>query len=149
MKRFEGKVVLLTGAASGIGRATALRLAEEGASLYCTDVQNEALESAAKEARERGAEVVARVCDVADESQVVAAVAECVRHFGRLDSLCNVAGILRFDHTHEVTLADWERILSVNLTGTFLTCREAIPHLLESGGNVVNTSSTAALAGHP
>jgi len=149
MKRFEGKVALVTGAASGIGRATALRLAQEGASLMCSDVQVEALESAAAEARGLGARVVARVCDVSDEGQAARAVAACVDELGQIDVLCNIAGILRFDHTHEVTLGDWSRILAVNLTGTFLMCREAIPHLLATRGNIVNMSSTAALAGHP
>ncbi|MGH0035828.1 MAG: SDR family NAD(P)-dependent oxidoreductase [Myxococcota bacterium] len=148
MKRFEDKVALVTGAASGIGRATLLRLASEGAALFATDVQSEALESAAKEARELGARVEARVADVGDESQVIDAVGSCVSELGGLDVLCNIAGILRFDHTHEVGLDDWSRILTINLTGTFLMCRESIPHLLARRGNIVNMSSTAALAGH-
>jgi NAD(P)-dependent dehydrogenase (short-subunit alcohol dehydrogenase family) len=148
MRRFEGKVALVTGAASGIGRATLLRLADEGAALFATDVQTEPLASAAKEARERGARVVSRVCDVSDEAQVAEAVGACAEELGGLDVLCNIAGILRFDHTHEVKLEDWGRILAVNLTGTFLMCRESIPHLLERRGNIVNMSSTAALAGH-
>ena len=71
----------------------------------------------------------------------------CVDQFGRLDVLCNIAGILRFDHFDELDANDWNRILAVNLTGTFLMCKAALPHLLESGGNIVNTSSTSALAG--
>ena len=69
--------------------------------------------------------------------------------YGRLDSLCNIAGILHFHNTHDLTLELWNQILAVNLTGTFLMCQTALPHLLESGGNIVNMSSTAALAGHP
>ncbi len=149
MRRFEEKVVLITGAASGIGRACALRLAEEGARLALSDIQAEALEGVAKEARERGAEVDTRRLDVADEAQVRAAVAAAVDRFGRLDVACNVAGILRFDHTHELALADWSRLLAVNLTGTFLVCREALPHLLATRGNVVNVASTAGMRGHP
>ena len=68
---------------------------------------------------------------------------------GKLDVLCNNAGILKFGHTHEFTLEDWSRILAVNLTGTFLMCRAALPHLLASRGNIVNMGSTAGLAGHP
>ncbi|MEB2343813.1 MAG: SDR family NAD(P)-dependent oxidoreductase [Deltaproteobacteria bacterium] len=149
MQRFEEKVVLITGAASGIGRACALRLAEEGARLALSDIQAEALEGVAKEARERGAEVDTRRLDVADEAQVRAAVAAAVDRFGRLDVACNVAGILRFDHTHELALAGWSRLLAVNLTGTFLVCREALPHLLATRGNVVNVASTAGMRGHP
>ncbi len=149
MRRFEDKVVLITGAASGIGRACALRLAGEGARLVLFDVQAEALEVVAKAARERGADVDTRRVDVADETQVRAGVAAVVDRFGRLDVACNVAGILRFDHTHELAWADWNRVLAVNLSGTFLVCREAIPRLLESRGNLVNIASTAGLRGHP
>jgi NAD(P)-dependent dehydrogenase (short-subunit alcohol dehydrogenase family) len=147
MRRFEGKVVWVTGAASGIGRATVERLASEGAKLFCTDVQAEALQEAVKRAVELGAEAEARVCDVSKEDEVDACTAACLARFGRLDSLCHVAGILRFAHTHEMSFADWRRIQSVNLDGTFLVCRAALPHLVKTGGNIVNTSSVAALAG--
>jgi meso-butanediol dehydrogenase / (S,S)-butanediol dehydrogenase / diacetyl reductase len=132
VKRFEGKVALVTGAGSGIGQATARRLAEEGGTVVGLDLA--------------GAELT---CDVADEAAVAEAVAEVIARHDRLDVLCNVAGILRADHTHELALADWERILRVNLTGTFLMCRAALPHLLRSKGCIVNTSSTAALGSHP
>jgi len=147
MRRFEGKVVLVTGAASGIGRATVERLAAEGAKLFCVDVQADALQETVKRAVEIGAEADARVCDVSSEADAVASVAACVTRFGRLDSLCHVAGILRFAHTHEMSFADWRKIQAVNLDGTFLMCRAALPHLLASGGNIVNVSSVAALAG--
>jgi NAD(P)-dependent dehydrogenase (short-subunit alcohol dehydrogenase family) len=147
MRRFEGKVVLVTGAASGIGRATVERLASEGAKLFCADVQAEALQETVKRAVELGAEADARVCDVSSEADAVASVAACIARFGRLDSLCHVAGILRFAHTHEMSFADWRKIQAVNLDGTFLMCRAALPHLLASGGNIVNVSSVAALAG--
>jgi NAD(P)-dependent dehydrogenase (short-subunit alcohol dehydrogenase family) len=149
MRRFDEKVVLITGAASGIGRACALRLAEEGARLALCDLQADALEAVAKEAREHGAEVDTRRLDVADETQVRAGVGAALDRFGRLDVACNVAGILRFDHTHELALADWSKLLAVNLTGTFLVCREALPHLLATRGNIVNIASTAGLRGHP
>jgi NAD(P)-dependent dehydrogenase (short-subunit alcohol dehydrogenase family) len=149
MKRFENRVVLVTGAASGIGRASAERLAQEGAALLCTDVQAEALEETVARARECGGQAEGRVSDVSRVDDVRSAVGAAIEHFGRLDVLCNVAGILQFRHSHEVSLEDWNRILAVNLTGTFLMCREAIPHLLETKGNIVNMASTAALAGHP
>ncbi len=147
MKRFDGKVVLITGAASGIGRATALRFADEGAAVFCTDVQAEEVKLTAKSAAELGAKSEDHVCDVSDPADSNACVQACVERLGRLDVLCNIAGILRFDYFDEIELADWKRILDVNLTGTFLMCKAAIPHLLESSGNIVNTSSTSALAG--
>jgi meso-butanediol dehydrogenase/(S,S)-butanediol dehydrogenase/diacetyl reductase len=149
VQRFDDKVVLITGAASGIGRATAQRLAQEGATLALSDVNAGGLAGTAATCDEAGAKVRTEIVDVADEAQVAAMVAGAVEEFGRLDCVVNVAGILQFEHTHETTLEDFERIMSVNLTGTFLVCREAIPHLLESRGNIVNTSSTSALAGHP
>jgi NAD(P)-dependent dehydrogenase (short-subunit alcohol dehydrogenase family) len=147
--RFSDKVVLVTGAASGIGRATAERLASEGASLALSDVNADGLEETATACRAEGVDVLAQVGNVGDEASVADIVRSCVDHFGRLDVLVNVAGILQFKDLRETTLDDWNRIISVNLTGTFLMCREAMPHLLNSGGNIVNTASTAALAGHP
>lgn len=149
MRRFADKVVLITGAASGIGRATALRMAEEGAALALCDVAAQGLEETAKLAAERGAQVSTRICDVSDRDAVRALVESAIARFGRLDSLCNVAGILHFDHTHELALETWRRILAVNLDGTFFACQAALPHLLAARGNIVNLSSTAALAGHP
>jgi meso-butanediol dehydrogenase/(S,S)-butanediol dehydrogenase/diacetyl reductase len=133
LKRFEGKVALVTGAASGIGKATATRLAEEGATVVTLDVAD-------------GVEIK---CDISDEQQVNDAMAAVIAKHDRLDVLCNVAGVLRSDHTHEIKLADWDRIIRINLTGTFLVCKAAIPHLLKTKGNIVNTSSTSALGSHP
>jgi meso-butanediol dehydrogenase / (S,S)-butanediol dehydrogenase / diacetyl reductase len=150
MKRFDDKVVLVTGAASGIGRATVDRLASEGATVACIDVQSDAVEEAAASARATGAAARAWVCDISDEPAVVAMVSEMVAEFGRLDVLCNVAGILRVaSHSHEVSLEQWNQLIAVNLTGTFLVTRECIPHLLETEGNIVMAASTSSLAGHP
>ncbi|MAE95548.1 MAG: short-chain dehydrogenase [Deltaproteobacteria bacterium] len=149
MERFAEKVVLITGASSGIGRATAERLAQEGASLVLADVQEEGLEATAKQCRDIGARVETLRCDVSQASDAEAAVAAAVAHFGGLDVLVNIAGILTLEHTKDTSLETWERVLRVNLTGTFLMCQAALPQLLERGGNIVNTSSTAALAGMP
>jgi NAD(P)-dependent dehydrogenase (short-subunit alcohol dehydrogenase family) len=149
MRRFADRTAVVTGAASGIGRATAVRLAQEGARVWCVDRQGDALEDVVRAIGEAGGVAAASACDVADERQVADTVGACVARFGRLDVLCNVAGILRFDHFHELRTEDWSRILAVNLTGTFLMCRTAIPHLLETRGNIVNVASTAAIAGQP
>ncbi len=147
MQRFENKVVLITGAASGIGRATSERLASEGATLFLCDVQDEGLEATAKQCRQLGAKVETAHCDVGDAASVTVSLDACVAKLGGLDVLVNVAGILALEHTMDTTLETWERILRINLTGTFLMCQGAIPHLLERGGNIVNISSTSALAG--
>jgi NAD(P)-dependent dehydrogenase (short-subunit alcohol dehydrogenase family) len=145
VRRFDGRTALVTGAASGIGRATCLRLAEEGARLVAADVD---LAGAEKTALEIGGLAVA--CDVSREADVERCVAAAVEHGGgRLDVLAHCAGILRFTHTHEETLEAWNRILAVNLTGTFLACRAALPHLVASRGAIVLMSSTAALKAHP
>ena len=149
MRRFENKVVLITKAASKIGRASAKRLTAEGASLFLVDLAKEGLEETVKRCAAAGARVESAPCDVAREEQVNDAVARCIDRFGRLDVLVNVAGILLLAHTHETALAQWQKVLDVNLTGTFLFCRAALPHLLASGGNIVNTSSTSALNGMP
>jgi NAD(P)-dependent dehydrogenase (short-subunit alcohol dehydrogenase family) len=150
MVRFDDQVVLLTGASSGIGRATALKLAAEGASLFLTDIAAEPLEETAKLANQVGSQPVeARVCDVSDEAQARAGVAACIERFGRLNALCNIAGVIQFEHTDKTSFEVWRRIMSVNLDGTFLMTREAIPHLLETKGAIVNTGSTAGLMGLP
>ncbi len=149
MRRFEDKVVLVTGSASGIGRATVLRTASEGANVLCVDIQREGAELTAKSAVDLGVEAEARVCDVSDPQEVASSVQACIDRFGKLDVLCNIAGILRFDRTLELELENWNRILAVNLTGTLLMCQAALPHLLETRGNIVNASSTAALSGLP
>jgi NAD(P)-dependent dehydrogenase (short-subunit alcohol dehydrogenase family) len=149
MRRLESKVVLVTGAASGIGRATAIRTGTEGAKVACVDVKIAGAEDTARQVEALGTEAQAYECDVSDPSAVKATVLAAVKRFGKLDVLCNVAGILRSEHTHELKLEDWNRVLAVNLTGTFLMCQAALPHLLETKGNIVNMSSTAALGSHP
>src|SRR5262245_41731104 len=114
MNRFTDKVALVTGAGSGIGRATAVRLAKEGARVAAADVQPEPLESLLAELKQCGAEAAAFICDVSDGASVGRLLSDTIARFGRLDVLCNIAGILRFDHTHELALEDWNRVLAVN-----------------------------------
>lgn len=147
MRRFEGKVAFVTGAAAGIGRATAIRLASEGAGLQLVDVAEPGLVETAALCEKEGGRVGHSLCDVTDEAQVRASVQGCIDLHGRLDVLCNIAGILLLDHFEKITVERFRRVLDVNLVGTFLFCQAALPHLLESRGNIVNTSSTSALAG--
>lgn len=149
MRRFEDTTVLITGAASGIGRATAERVGSEGARLLCVDVQEKALGETVESLRGTGVDAESLVADLADPAAADRVVSHCTQQHGRLDVLLNVAGILRMDNTHELALEDWSRVIAVNLTATFLLCKAAIPHLLSSNGNIVNVASTSALQGMP
>jgi NAD(P)-dependent dehydrogenase (short-subunit alcohol dehydrogenase family) len=149
MQRFENKVALVTGAGSGIGQATALRFASEGARVFCVDLNENALNETVKSIRDAGGEAEAHVCDVSKEDQVNVTVSACMARFEKLDTLVNMAGILRFDNCLDLSLEDWQRVLDINLTGTFLVCKAALPHLLDSSGSIVNAASTASLAGLP
>jgi NAD(P)-dependent dehydrogenase (short-subunit alcohol dehydrogenase family) len=141
-------VALVTGAASGIGRATVLRLVDEGATVLASDVSEEGLKETAA-AVARADAVTTLVGDVRDPAFGTDAVAAARDAGGRLDTVVNAAGILSFTHSHEVELDEWQRILDVNLTGTFLVCQAAIPALLEARGAIVNVASTAGHAAHP
>ncbi|TGD73493.1 SDR family oxidoreductase [Mangrovimicrobium sediminis] len=143
----QGKVALVTGAASGLGLATAQRLAEAGATLGLLDIDADGLESVAAALRERGTSVRSEVVDLADPAQCAAAVAGTVEAFGRLDALCNVAGIIIMCNAHEMPPEQWQRVIAVNLNGPFYLMQAAIPHLLVSDGAVVNVSSSAAFIG--
>jgi meso-butanediol dehydrogenase/(S,S)-butanediol dehydrogenase/diacetyl reductase len=149
MKRLDGKVAFVTGAAGGIGRATAIRLASEGASVYIVDVAADGLEETVKLCEETGSAVASAPCDVTDEEEIRSNIAACVARFGRLDTLCNIAGILLLDHFANITADQFRRVLEVNLVGTFVLSQAALPHLIESKGSIINTSSTSALAGMP
>jgi len=148
-QRFEGKVALVTGASAGIGRATAQRLASEGASVLCADVVDDKLKETVALLGQHPGRFAARHCDVSDEQQCNDCVQACIKEFGQLDVLCNIAGVLTYHHFHEVTLEDWQRIINTNLGGTFLMSRAALPHLLKTKGNIVNIASTTAWAGLP
>jgi len=149
MGRFDGKVAMVTGAGSGIGRATATRLGSEGATVACLDVVADAAEEAASKIVADGGTAASWRCDVSDEASVGSVVADVVSTFGGLDALCNIAGVGWFHHSHELVKADWDRMLAVNLTGTMLICRAALPSLIERRGAIVNTASSAGLVGQP
>jgi len=143
----NGKAALVTGAASGLGRATATALARAGADLCIVDVNADGLEDGAAGLRALGVRVHTHAADLSARGNCVAAVAAAVAAFGRLDALCNVAGIIVMCHAHEMRAEDWERTLAVNLSAPFYLIQAAIPHLLEAHGAVVNVTSSAASVG--
>ncbi|MEV4009009.1 SDR family oxidoreductase [Nonomuraea angiospora] len=152
MHRLTDRRVFVTGAASGIGRATALRLLSEGARVVAADLAEDGLKETHALATAQGTagRLTTRVLDISDERSVGDVVPAAISELGGLDALVNAAAILRGAHTHDCSLDLWNRIIGVNLTGTFLMTRTALPALLETGrGVVVNFSSTAAFFAHP
>jgi NAD(P)-dependent dehydrogenase (short-subunit alcohol dehydrogenase family) len=148
MERFKNKVVLITGGASGIGRATAELFAEEGARVACTDINAEGLAETVERIERAGGQALAVESDVAEVDSARAAVAACVETLGKPNVLCNVAGVGGFVHTEDLSVELWERILGVNLNGTFYMSHACLPYLLECSGNsIVNVASLAGLIG--
>jgi NAD(P)-dependent dehydrogenase (short-subunit alcohol dehydrogenase family) len=148
-KRFEGKTAFITGAASGIGRATAVAFAAEGARVVVTDRVEAALQETAGYVKEAGGEVLAIACDVSKPEEIEAAVAQAVNTFGRIDCAFNNAGVEnKATPLHEIELEEWDRILSINLRGTFVCMKHEIAQMVRQGsGVVVNTSSGAGIRG--
>jgi meso-butanediol dehydrogenase/(S,S)-butanediol dehydrogenase/diacetyl reductase len=149
MKRFQGRTVLITGAGSGIGRATAERFGSEGAAVVCVDLNEKGVEDTAAAIRNAGGEALALTCDVSQPAQVDETFRRALERYKRLDVLANVAGVGGFRRLTETSIEDWNRVIGVNLTGTFLTCQRAMPHILESKGAIINTASVAGLKSHP
>jgi NAD(P)-dependent dehydrogenase (short-subunit alcohol dehydrogenase family) len=145
--RFEGRRVLMTGGASGIGRAAAVRFVAEGATVFAVDLDEEGLARTVSECAGPG-RITTAVCDVTSEPEVVAAVARAGSDLGGLDVLANVAGIHRTTPIESLTVDDLHLLFEVNLVGTALTCREAVPHL-GRGSVIVNVASSAAAHGNP
>lgn len=148
MPRLFGKVAIVTGGANGMGRATALLFAREGAKVVVGDVDAAAGASAVAEAKAAGGELVYRHCDVAKEADVAGLVAHAEATFGKLDTIFNNAGIEQpVTPSTDVSEELFERVIGINLKGTFFGCKHAIPALLRNGGGtIVNNSSVSAFA---
>lgn len=145
--RFRGKVAIVTGGASGIGKATAALLAREGARVLIADVSPQG-EPVAASMRAEGLEVAYLQADVSQEEQVIRMVSAAVGRWGRLDILVANAGIGGRGTADQTTLADWERVIGVNLTGIFLCTKHAVPAMRAAGGGaIVNTASILGLVG--
>lgn len=157
---FDGKVLLVTGAAHGQGRATALAFAREGALIAALDVARrlsypgyplgtaEDLATLAEEVRGLGSEALTAAVDVRDDVAVTTAVADTVQRFGRIDVLFNNAGICAYGLAHELTEAEWDAMLDINLKGSWLVARRVIPVMIrQRAGVILNNSSVAGLRG--
>jgi meso-butanediol dehydrogenase / (S,S)-butanediol dehydrogenase / diacetyl reductase len=145
--RFDGKVALVTGAGSGIGRAVTLQLAAEGAQVFAHDLNGDTLGETAKLAADAGGTVATRTGNITGRDECFAAVAAAVDTYGKLDVLGNIAGIARAEHFTDVPEAAYRQMMGVNMDACFFFAQAAIPHLIASEGNVVNIASNAGLMG--
>ena len=141
------EAALVTGAASGLGRGTALALARAGANVCIVDINAAGLEETAQQVRAIGRKALVHATDLSVAENCEAAVAAALASFGRLDALCNVAGLIIFTHSTQMTVKDWDKTLAVNLSAPFHLSKAAIPHLLERDGAIVNVTSCAAYIG--
>jgi NAD(P)-dependent dehydrogenase (short-subunit alcohol dehydrogenase family) len=143
-----GRVAVVTGAASGMGRAISRRLTERGDAVALFDVSNDAVEAAASELRSAGGSAIGAAVDVSDRGAVDDALAKVRAELGPIAIMVTSAGIDRFESFTEITVESWERMLAVNLTGTFHCVQAAVPDMLEAGwGRIVTISSSSAQSG--
>jgi NAD(P)-dependent dehydrogenase (short-subunit alcohol dehydrogenase family) len=149
MPRFDGSVAIVTGAGSGLGRAAATLLAEDGATVACVDIHKAAADATVVEIGEFRGKAASYGCDVSDPEAVLSTVDQIARAHGRPSILCNIAAVQQWAHTMELSFDDWNRILSINLTGTFLMCQATLRYLTDGGGAIVNVASTAGLSALP
>ena len=145
MGRLEGKTALVTGAASGIGLQTSIRLAEEGALVMMTDIN---LEEGRQQAEKPGANAAFLKLDITEEEEWISVLDETVKRFDRLDILVNSAGMVLIADVEQITLEDWRKVHAVNLDGTFLGCKHGVKVMKEFGaGSIINLSSVSGMIG--
>jgi 3-oxoacyl-[acyl-carrier protein] reductase len=139
-----GKVAVVTGAASGIGESVAGVLAQAGAQVVLGDIDAEGAEAAAKEIREQGGSAVAQGCDISQRAEIDSLVGRATSEFGGLDVLCNVAGVPHDGQLEDLSDADFDRVVAINIKGTLYGCQAAIPAMAaRGGGSIINVSSGA------
>lgn len=145
---FQNKVVLITGAASGIGRATVLNFAQAGTELSLFDLNDEGLEETSGMVGQLGNECLKTVGDVSNQHQVDTCVQRTVEAYGSVDILVNAAGIFKGQEFSGMTVEEWDKMIAVHLRGTFLFSRAVVPHMLSHGGGcIINVSSTSGITG--
>lgn len=142
--RHLGSVFVVTGGGSGIGAAAARRLAAEGAKVVVADLRGASADAVAEEINQGGGEAIGVQCDVSFERDVEGMAAQAIERFGKIDGLFANAGTAGRGWIHETALADWQRVLSVNLTGMFLCAKHVLPHLLQQGSGVIVTTGSIA-----
>jgi len=147
MSTLTGKVAFITGASSGLGAATAKYFSAQGARVFITGRNEEALNETRDACQSAGADVATQIFDVGDRQACFAAIKACINHYGQLDTLVNIAGKHCLHHSTEASLNDWQQDIDSNLSGPFFLCQAAIPHLLEQKGSIVNVASIAGLQG--
>jgi NAD(P)-dependent dehydrogenase (short-subunit alcohol dehydrogenase family) len=146
---FKGKVVLVTGATSGIGRASALRFAEAGASISAIGRREDALAQVIKEVERLGGKALALRADLAVEADAEGIVSQTVEHFGTIDVLVNAAGHISSGSIEDTSLETWDAMLNINLRSVFLLMQKALPAIIQRRGNIVNVSSVTGLRAFP
>lgn len=151
--QMQDKVVVVTGAASGLGRATAVKLAKLGTRLWLVDYQQQGLDETARlivdmhQGTTSAPQCYTQVADLSDASACHSVIPAALDTFGRLDALCNIAGLIHLAHTPDMPADQWNKILAVNLSAPFFLSQAAIPHLLKNDGAIVNIASSAAFIG--
>ncbi|WP_040522523.1 SDR family NAD(P)-dependent oxidoreductase [Aliiglaciecola lipolytica] len=147
MRKFKNKAIFITGAASGIGKETALLFAKKGAILTLCDINDEGLARTVEACKTHTSDVMSLQLDVSDYESCKTAVEKSLSQHGKLDVLCNIAGIVKLHHFTELAPNDWLKMMNINVSSVFYLSQLAMPHLINTQGNIVNVASSAGMVG--